>query len=165
MAVDKLVDSTQLDADLTSVANAIRTKGGTSAQLAFPAGFVSAIQAISGGGGGGSDSYEIVDGTFTLASAGKSKSLSISFQPEHFIVYALIDDPDYPTDTTWKTAAGFMSVFGQAWWVINRNGTTTQGTTRTASNHSYSDGTFTFSFNYNMPANVTFYWLAWRAKT
>lgn len=49
MAVDKLVDSTQLDADLTSVANAIRTKGGTSADLAFPAGFVSAINAISGG--------------------------------------------------------------------------------------------------------------------
>jgi len=52
MAVDKLVDSTQLDADLTSVADAIRTKGGTSAQLAFPSGFVSAINAISTGGGG-----------------------------------------------------------------------------------------------------------------
>ena len=51
MAVDKLVDSTQLDTDLTSVANAIRTKGGTSAQLAFPAGFVSAIDAIPTGGG------------------------------------------------------------------------------------------------------------------
>lgn len=50
MAVDKLVDSTQLNSDLTSVANAIRTKGGTSAQLAFPAGFVSAIGDISGGG-------------------------------------------------------------------------------------------------------------------
>lgn len=49
MAVDKLVDSTQLDADLTSVANAIRTKGGTSAQLAFPAGFVSAVQDIPTG--------------------------------------------------------------------------------------------------------------------
>lgn len=49
MAVDKLVDSTQLDADLTSVANAIRTKGGTSAQMAFPAGFVSAVQAIPTG--------------------------------------------------------------------------------------------------------------------
>lgn len=48
MAVDKLVDSTQLDADLTSVANAIRTKGGTSAQLAFPAGFVQAIWDIAG---------------------------------------------------------------------------------------------------------------------
>ena len=49
MAVDKLVDSTQLDADLTSVANAIRTKGGTSSQLAFPSGFVSAVQAIPTG--------------------------------------------------------------------------------------------------------------------
>ena len=39
------------DTDLTAVANAIRTKGGTSAQLAFPSGFVDAIQAISGGGG------------------------------------------------------------------------------------------------------------------
>ena len=52
MAVDKLVDSTQLDTDLTSVANAIRTKGGTSASLAFPAGFVSAVEAIETGGGG-----------------------------------------------------------------------------------------------------------------
>lgn len=52
MAIDKVVDSTQLDADLTSVANAIRTKGGTSGSLAFPAGFVSAVQAIPTGGGG-----------------------------------------------------------------------------------------------------------------
>lgn len=51
MSVDKLVDSTQLDADLTSVANAIRTKGGTSAQLAFPADFVQAIEDIETGGG------------------------------------------------------------------------------------------------------------------
>ena len=50
MAVDKLVDSTQLDADLTSVANAIRAKSGGSGQLAFPAGFVSEIGNISGGG-------------------------------------------------------------------------------------------------------------------
>ena len=53
MAVDKLVDSTQLNADLTSVANAIRTKGGTSASLAFPADFVTAIGAIPSGGGEG----------------------------------------------------------------------------------------------------------------
>jgi len=49
MAADKLVDSTQLDSDLTSVANAIRIKGGTSGQMAFPAGFVSAVQAIPTG--------------------------------------------------------------------------------------------------------------------
>ena len=52
MAVDKLVDSTQLDTDLTAVADAIRTKGGTSASLAFPNGFVDAIDAIETGGGG-----------------------------------------------------------------------------------------------------------------
>ena len=48
MAMDKAVDSAQLNADLTTVADAIRTKGGTQAQLAFPAGFVSAVQAIEG---------------------------------------------------------------------------------------------------------------------
>lgn len=38
------------DTDLASVANAIRTKGGTSNLLTFPAGFVSAIDAIPAGG-------------------------------------------------------------------------------------------------------------------
>ena len=37
------------DTDLTAVANAIRTKGGTSAELEFPNGFVSAVQAITTG--------------------------------------------------------------------------------------------------------------------
>lgn len=46
MSIDKAVDSTQLNSDLTSVANAIRTKGGTSASLVFPSGFVSAINDI-----------------------------------------------------------------------------------------------------------------------
>lgn len=50
MSVDKLVDSTQLDSDLTSVANAIRAKSGGSGQLAFPAGFVSEIGNIPSGG-------------------------------------------------------------------------------------------------------------------
>lgn len=36
--------------DLTSVADAIRTKGGTSAGLSFPDGFVSAVQNIPSGG-------------------------------------------------------------------------------------------------------------------
>lgn len=41
--------------DLTAVANAIRAKGGTDAQLTFPAEFVSAIQAIKMGGENGVD--------------------------------------------------------------------------------------------------------------
>lgn len=51
MGYDKVVDSTQLDADLTTVANAIRAKSGGSDSLAFPSGFVSEIGNISGGGG------------------------------------------------------------------------------------------------------------------
>lgn len=38
------------DTELTAVANAIRTKGGTSADLEWNADFISAIEAISGGG-------------------------------------------------------------------------------------------------------------------
>ena len=69
MAVDKLVDSTQLDADLTSVADAIRTKGGTSASLAFPSGFVSAINAIPTGGGSVIQPLSVTaNGTYTAPS-------------------------------------------------------------------------------------------------
>ena len=52
MALDKAIDSAQLDANLTVIADAIRTKGGTSEALVFPDGFVSAVQAIQAGGGG-----------------------------------------------------------------------------------------------------------------
>ena len=42
-----MTDYLTTDTELTSVANAIRTKGGTSAQLVYPTEFVSAIEAIS----------------------------------------------------------------------------------------------------------------------
>lgn len=45
MATDYLTT----DTELTSIANAIRTKGGTSANLTYPAGFVDAIDAIQTG--------------------------------------------------------------------------------------------------------------------
>lgn len=45
----KAVNATQLDADLTTVADAIRIKGGTSAPLSFPDGMAEAISNISAG--------------------------------------------------------------------------------------------------------------------
>lgn len=51
MALDKVIDSAELDANLTAVADAIRTKGGTTEQLSFPDGFVSAVEGIQVGGG------------------------------------------------------------------------------------------------------------------
>ena len=44
MAYDKVVDSAALDADLTTVANAIRTASGATGNMAFPSGYVSALQ-------------------------------------------------------------------------------------------------------------------------
>lgn len=64
MALDKVIDSAQLDADLTAVADAIRTKGGTTEQLSFPDGFVSAVEGIQAGGGD-DVARSIVDRTIT----------------------------------------------------------------------------------------------------
>ena len=45
-----MADYLTTDTELTSIANAIRTKGGTSAQLEYPSGFVTAIGDIQTGG-------------------------------------------------------------------------------------------------------------------
>lgn len=52
MAYDKVVDSAVLDAGLKQIADAIREKGGTFDNLAFPAAMAEAIAAIEAGGGG-----------------------------------------------------------------------------------------------------------------
>ena len=67
------------DTSLSSVADAIRAKGGTSDALVFPEGFVSAISAIQTGGGGALlvkvdgttlkiENPVVTDGTLSLAS-------------------------------------------------------------------------------------------------
>ena len=49
----KVVNADQLDADLTTVSDAIQAKAGTEGPFVFPDGVVSAISAIQTGGGGG----------------------------------------------------------------------------------------------------------------
>lgn len=48
MAEHKVVNTTQLESDLTSIANAIREKSGASGSLVFPDGFADAIAEIVG---------------------------------------------------------------------------------------------------------------------
>lgn len=50
MTIDKMVDSTLLDNNLTSIANSIRNKTGNAEALAFPEGFIEAIMGIESGG-------------------------------------------------------------------------------------------------------------------
>jgi hypothetical protein len=46
MAYDKIIDSIQLNNNLTSIANAIREKNGVNETIAFPSGFINKIQDI-----------------------------------------------------------------------------------------------------------------------
>lgn len=91
MALDKLVDSSQLDADLTTVANAIRTKGGTSAQLSFPQGMADAIAAIPSGGG---SDIVTIDWAYSISLAGGGTPIK-----------KLIIKDSPPTDTLSITSA------------------------------------------------------------
>ena len=50
MATYKVVDAEQLNADMSSVADSIRTKGGTTDALAWPDGYKTAIDSIPSGG-------------------------------------------------------------------------------------------------------------------
>lgn len=58
----KVVDADVLDADLQTVADAIKAKAGTEEALAFPSGFASAVESIETGGGA---DHTIEDGLIT----------------------------------------------------------------------------------------------------
>lgn len=66
MANWKKVDADQLDADLTSVADAIRERSGTSEQMNFPDGFVSAVDLFT------EQFIKLLNGTITTINFPKS---------------------------------------------------------------------------------------------
>ena len=78
--------------ELTAVADAIREKGETSAQLVFPGGFVSAIQDISGGGL--ELNFEIVGGT-TQPSDPKENTIWVNTGTE---ITGWVFSPEKPTN-------------------------------------------------------------------
>ena len=97
MSLDKLVDSTQLDTDLTSVANAIRAKSGGSGQLAFPSGFVSEIQAIPSGGSSVPD-FTLV-GTQTITESVSQVTFSIPAGTTQLLI--VVSAPITASRKTW----------------------------------------------------------------
>lgn len=81
MAYDKVIDSSALTVDLTSVANAIRSKAGTTASLAFPTGFVDAVSKIETGG----SQTEVREITIASDLVGKSAYRPTLFSGSEFI--------------------------------------------------------------------------------
>lgn len=93
------------DTELTSIADAIRTKGGTSADLSFPTGFVSAIEAISGGG------LEYEEGTYSTASDVQGYSVTVSFQNSHSTRPAIIFIRDSSVSTQSASSLLYWTFF------------------------------------------------------
>ena len=109
-----MADYLVTDTELTSVANAIRTKGGTSANLSFPTEFVSAINAIPTGGGGASN---IVTGTFTTGSSAGVASTSTGYTGSGYpiVCVVFVEGGSYVSGTDWynskqRYAVGFWSM-------------------------------------------------------
>lgn len=93
MALDKVIDSAILDAELLTVADAIRAKGGTSDVLAFPEGFVSAVEAIAAGGGesGGIGAIKFVDEDITVE---ESTSTAVTYTIDGVQIPTFLDNPN-----------------------------------------------------------------------
>lgn len=165
MAIDKAIDSTQLNADLTSVANAIRTKGGTSAQLIFPNGFVGAIGDIQTGGGGA----EEMSGEIVIASDTTSVSFLHGLSQPPTIVTFYTPDPtvegsNSPTNFRSLTAAVMAFIINDA-NVINAKGYNSSGTkqnltTTTVSIDSTTVAVTAQSTAYPFKAGKTYTWRA-----
>ena len=127
------------DTDLTKVANAIRSKGGTSATLVYPDGFVTAINNIQTGGSSGIDGvhigqYTITDGVISFTISKDSYSNDSRYRN----LYAILVGNDnfgmiafkYGTNNFYDG----MSEDSQGWTISNTNISTTVGDTEVTIN-------------------------------
>ena len=100
MSESKVVNITQLEADLTSIANTIREKSGGSDALVFPDGFTNAISSLEVGGGLPSVVSALTSGEYTSA-----KTTSVT----SYIQHGLGGIPDFVL--MWKKG-GYTSLTG-----------------------------------------------------
>ena len=87
MAVDRAIDSTEFDSKLTTVADAIRTAGGTTEPMSFPSGMVEAISVLKSGseaGGGTISGKKFISGEITFSETPTS-AVTISHDEPGFI--------------------------------------------------------------------------------
>lgn len=92
------------DTDLIAVANAIRTKGGTSSQLEFPQDFVDAIGDIQTGGGS-----SVASGSFTITAEANDNAPTITHNLNTQKIAVLI----YPTSAKITTGDGYRNWYAE----------------------------------------------------
>lgn len=122
------------DTDLTSVANAIRTKGGTSSQLVFPTGFVSAINAIPTGSSASIDTKTVTNSSASNTSISFS---SMKGNPIAFFVRC-------QAQLTRSSNSSYYYVTA-----VRYNGTNTTGNYWRMSNGTFYNDTSHYSYSYS----------------
>lgn len=106
MAFDKVVDSSVLDAGLKQIADAIREKGGTSDNLAFPTAMAEAIAAIESGNG------KLITGTITFDSQTDAITLQDAFPPQtQAPVLYFVAETGVPASNESHTKSRLLSMF------------------------------------------------------
>ena len=92
-----MADYLVTDAELTTIADAIRTKGETSNSLVFPNGFISAIEDIPSGSGGGDVTITVTDTLGTMSTSNiyipTTGSVVNEHDPEDFVNRFLVTVP------------------------------------------------------------------------
>lgn len=179
MAVDIAIDSTEFDSKLTTVADAIRTAGGTTEPMSFPSGMVEAITAIQAGGGGG-----FATGTLTFNESQKTTSNltvthNLGFAPEHilwFIIQTEAKSSDifkagnYPVSFEYiskeaylSNSTAFSAVTNSLKYTIKTSGNYLNLINIANSNEETIDLFFNYGTRYsnNIPASSTIRWLVW----
>ena len=152
MAFDKVIDSAVLDADLTAVADAIRAKGGTTEQLSFPDGFVSAVEGIQTGGSGG------IEPTATYLSLGEASKTMAAYPFVPKYKHELIV---WNTKGTNKAGSGGVTPYAVFAWIINGSPSSEYGwisgagTTTPWEDSAYALGRRTASFSLNESGQFT----------
>ena len=118
MAIDKAVDSAALNSNLTSVANAIRQKGGTSGSLAFPSGFVTAIGNLPT-----PVPVQTATGNLTMNGSGAT-TVNCGFVPDLVVIYLAHDsslNEDYNLCFPFFKLSGSTRYCGSSGWDETNN--------------------------------------------
>ena len=108
------------DTELTSVANAIRTAGGTSSLLTFPNGFANAINNISGSGG--SSDFSTAEVTVTFGSASNTYMQGACILEDGGVDYL---DISYPISSNTTSVIPAVLYKGEGSVMIQTAGTVT----------------------------------------
>lgn len=185
MAIDKAIDSTEFDSKLTTVADAIRTAGGTTEPMSFPSGMVEAISVLKSGSeaGGGAG---FATGTLTFNESQHTHSNltvthNLGFAPEH-ILWFIIETEAKSSDTFTFQAGNYPISFeyiSKEAYVVTSNPyynvtNSLEYSLETSggyldlidfanSNEETIDLFFKYAYRYscNIPASSTIRWLVW----